>query len=966
MADGAVNFLLEKLTTLLMQEASLLGDSQSDVEEIKLELEIMRSCIRDAERKKLKSEVVETWVRQVREVAQKVEDMLDEYVYYKDFEEDRKGLTNMVQDLIMVPMHMNRRRKFSLKIQKLKRQVHEVCERRKKYTFDEKSDEGRNGNKNASIDWWQRQEELLMAVDEDEIVGMEENKDKLMEWLMEDDPRRMVISVVGMGGLGKTTLVTKVYNDQAIQRYFDCWAWVSVSQTNGVDELLRSMIKKLFGGKRETVPSDLGKMNYRELVEMLIYYLREKRYVIILDDVWIILLWSRIRSAFPENGLGSRVIFTTRNDNVAKSVGPGNHILHLDPLGEDDSWALFCRKAFWSDLEHSCPIELEDLAQAITKKWILSLSFNDLPFYLKHCFLYCCVFRDGYPIKRKKLIRLWVAEGFILERKGITVEEVAEEYLSELCLRSMIQVMETNDSGRVKTFRVHDVMRELAMTTSQKENFCLAYDDTEARLVSKVQRLSVYIRGGNIRLSSSMSRHLRAFFVFQIETSSSFPRNAFLSGFKLLKVLELEGVSIRSIPVAVTSLFNLRYLNLRETEISELPKSMESLRNLQTLDIRNTNLKKLPNGISNMPRLRHLLLSGLRVPVGLTKIRNLQALASIEAEEELIQKIGNLTELKRLDITKFKAVHGPKLCSSVEKMMGLRRLSITASTKSEELLLENLSFPPAFLQKLALVGKLNRLPRWLESLANLTHIYLCCSGLGDNMLLSLQNLPTLVFLELKNTSKCRFLHFTAGGFPKLNRMRLLELVELSGLRLDKSTLPNIKELNLIRCPEMKSSIQGIEYLTTLQKLHLEEMPEELVQRWMMEFQWICIYMHDPREPHLAALKRILCYIRGTLDFGFHLYSSTTISLVGCTDADWTGCPSTRRSTSGYCVFFRDNLLSWSSKRQQTISRFSAEAEYRGVANYADIFTKGLPSALFEDFRSSLSVRLPSAPTAGEY
>nr|GEU68348.1 ribonuclease H-like domain-containing protein [Tanacetum cinerariifolium] len=205
-------------------------------------------------------------------------------------------------------------------------------------------------------------------------------------------------------------------------------------------------------------------------------------------------------------------------------------------------------------------------------------------------------------------------------------------------------------------------------------------------------------------------------------------------------------------------------------------------------------------------------------------------------------------------------------------------------------------------------------------------------------------------------------------------------------------------------------------------------------------QHIFLYMHDPREPHLTALKRILRYIRGTRDFGFHLYSSTTISLVGYTDADWAGCPSTRRSTSGYCVFFEDNLLSWSSKRQQTISRSSAEAEYRGVANvvaktawlrnllrelhsplsaatlvycdnvsatylsanpvqhqrtkhieidihfvrdlvtagqvrvlhlssryqYADIFTKGLPSALFKDFRCSLSVRLPPARTAGAY
>ncbi|GJU78431.1 ribonuclease H-like domain-containing protein [Tanacetum coccineum] len=195
-----------------------------------------------------------------------------------------------------------------------------------------------------------------------------------------------------------------------------------------------------------------------------------------------------------------------------------------------------------------------------------------------------------------------------------------------------------------------------------------------------------------------------------------------------------------------------------------------------------------------------------------------------------------------------------------------------------------------------------------------------------------------------------------------------------------------------------------------------------------------------QEPHFAALKRILRYVQGTLELGLQLYASATTSLVGYTDADWAGCPSTRRSTSGYCVFLGDNLLSWSAKRQHTISRSSAEAEYRGVANvvaetawirnllrelhsplltatlvycdnvsavymsanpvqhqrtkhieidihfvrdmvktghvrvlhvpsrfqYADIFTKGLPSALFEDFRSSLSVRPPPAPTAGAY
>ncbi|GJT48006.1 ribonuclease H-like domain-containing protein [Tanacetum coccineum] len=203
-------------------------------------------------------------------------------------------------------------------------------------------------------------------------------------------------------------------------------------------------------------------------------------------------------------------------------------------------------------------------------------------------------------------------------------------------------------------------------------------------------------------------------------------------------------------------------------------------------------------------------------------------------------------------------------------------------------------------------------------------------------------------------------------------------------------------------------------------------------------QQICLYMHDPRDPHFAALKRILLYVQGTMDIGLQLYVSTNTPLVSYTDANWAGCPSTRRSTSGYCVFLGDNLLSWSAKRQHTLSRSSAEAKYRGVSNvvaeiawlhnllrelhsplstatlvycdnvsavymsanpvqhqrtklikidihfvcdmvtaghvrvlyvpsryqYADIFTKGLPSALFEDFRSSLSVLPPTAPTAG--
>ncbi|GJU77811.1 ribonuclease H-like domain-containing protein [Tanacetum coccineum] len=204
-------------------------------------------------------------------------------------------------------------------------------------------------------------------------------------------------------------------------------------------------------------------------------------------------------------------------------------------------------------------------------------------------------------------------------------------------------------------------------------------------------------------------------------------------------------------------------------------------------------------------------------------------------------------------------------------------------------------------------------------------------------------------------------------------------------------------------------------------------------------QQVCLYMHDPRDPHFTALKRILRYVCGTIDHGLQLHVSSTAQLTAYTDADWARCPVTRRSTSGYCVFLGDNLLSWSAKRQITLSRSSTEAEYHGVANvvaetawlrnlllelhaplstativycdnvsvvylstnpvqhqrtkhieidihfvrdyvasgqvrvlhvpsryqYADIFTKGLPSALFLEFRSSLNVRRSPVHTEGE-
>ncbi|XAR68249.1 hypothetical protein NMG60_11003318 [Bertholletia excelsa] len=870
MADGAVNFLLDKLSTILLQKASLLADAHDGIEEIKLELESMSSFMRDADRRQGMDRSVKTWVRQVREISLKIEDILDEYMHYKSLGQDNEGIKGFFQNLANFPKNATTIHVISSKLQKIKVQIHHVSEMSKKYMFDN-IDVGRS--KNIPIDWWQHHGESSIFLEDEEIVGLDRSEEKLLQWLTEDEARRTIISIVGM-----------VYHNQIIKRHFDYWAWISVSPAGGAGELLRSMVKELHKTKPPMSPTDLGSLNYRQLVEMLIAIFHDKRYVVVLDNVWTIDLWSRIRGAFPDNNCGSRIIFTTRNENVASSVGPGSRVHRLEPLLESDAWLLFCKKAFWEDPDHSCPKELEKSAQTIVKKceglplaivaigglmcsrnktvvewkrvydslnWQLSqnpllervkgmllLSFNDLPFYLKHCFLYCCAFLNNDPVKRKKLIRLWVAEGFIIERKGLTIEEVAEEYLGELILRSMIQVTETNDGGRVKTCRVHDVMRELAVTTSEEENFFKVYDGQESRLEGKFQRLLVYNRVANVQLGKSTSRHLRSFFVFKTDISSTFSLKDVSSNFKFLRVLDLEGVSIETIPEKLICLFNLRYLNLRDTKIRKLPKKVERLKSLQTLDLRNTDMKSLPSEISKLLNLRHLLLGhnndnnseksdfpcGVKSPAGIWNARSLQTLSCVEAEEELIRKVGNLSELKRLDITGLREVDGPKLCSSIQKLTCLSRLGIKASA-GEELQLETLDLAPSFLQKLTLVGKMNGLPHWIESLSNLTHLCLGSSQIKEDILSSLHKLSNLVYLELKKAYTGKILHFREGWLPKLNSLNLVELELLDTVRIEDGALPNIKEMLFIRCLELRLLPQGIEHLANLRKLHFEEMPE---------------------------------------------------------------------------------------------------------------------------------------------
>jgi len=703
-----------------------------------------------------------------------------------------------------------------------------------------------------------------------------------------------MISVWGMGGLWKTTIAMDVYNNsQDVRRHFNCNAWVFVSSKYTTDDLLRKIIKELFEESNEDLPREIDSMSLKRLVGTIRDFLQGKRYLVVLDDVWDTNGWFEINTALLDCKCGSRIVITTRIH--AAMLALESRVIEILPLSESDSWLLFCKKAFSKDENRICPRELEQSARKITERcqglplaivtvarvaasreqnkeewekvyqglsWemtnnnkmfdtvnsvknILNYSFKDLPYYLRNCFLYCSIFPEDYLIKRKRLIRLWVAEGFIFIEKGRgkrTEEEVAEAYLDELIYRCMLQVSKRNNFGRVKLCRMHDILREMALSIGQTENFCRVYNNEEDDSISEARRVSVQKGSGNLQPGRGISS-TRSFFLFDANKLPLW--NSMSSTFRLLKVLDLEGLPIESLPKEVMKLFNLRYLGLRKTKVRELPKSLGRLQNLETLDLYNSSIERLPHGVTKLKKLRHLFVEsvsdltyaelssdpGVTAPKGIWNLTSLHTLQSTQANEEMVQKMGGMTQLRTLRITKVRGIHCTDLCSSLSKMSHLVNLEIVGSGETETLQLLELEPIAHHLNKLELRARLDGvLPNWFNSLMNLRQLGLSWSGLREDPLPCLGSLPNLAILGLYNAYDGEKLIFKSGGFLKLNLLVLGGLARVDSMSIEKGAMPRLRELCLLRCSGLRLLPLGIENLTALQVMYLLEMPDDFVRK----------------------------------------------------------------------------------------------------------------------------------------
>ncbi|KAJ6354278.1 hypothetical protein OIU76_003178 [Salix suchowensis] len=407
------------------------------------------------------------------------------------------------------------------------------------------------------------------------------------------------------------------------------------------------------------------------------------------------------------------------------------------------------------------------------------------------------------------LIRLWIVERFVEEKQGLTMEEVAEEYLNELVNRSLIQVAEMNHFNRVKKCRVHDLMREIILLKSREDFLVMIANGTRISKNEKVRRLSIHENSEEVQ-SDMRFPYLWSFLLF---SSHHYFEHGFRN-YKLLRVLNLDRAPFSCFPPELVELIHLRYLSLRRTMIRELPESIRKLKYLEILYLKGSNVSSLPTGITQLTCLRHLLnyryslqssnffgdTHGMRVPSGIGRLTSLQKLGSVEVNEdnELVRELGKLTQLRRLCISKLREEQGMDLCYTFERLKHLTAI-------------------------------LSALPGWIGSLQYISKLVLKYSNLKSDPLKALQKLPSLVVLQLRQAYAGEELCCDPGGFSKLKRLGFRDLGRLQRIRIAKGSMPALEWLEITACTVLETVPDGIENLKNIKHLCLWHMPSTFIK-----------------------------------------------------------------------------------------------------------------------------------------
>ena len=429
---------------------------------------------------------------------------------------------------------------------------------------------------------------------------------------------------------------------------------------------------------------------------------------------------------------------------------------------------------------------------------------------------------------------MWIAEGFIEEKRGKTPEQVAYEYLDELVQMSLAHVSRWDFEERIRSCRVSNLAGGFILSKSEKDNFFTVLRGTRTSLGGeKTRRVSLHSCFPSQFQRKDLS-YVRTISVFGGDSSFESMAKKLFSKFRLLRVLDLENAPLQHFPEKVVDLTLLRYLSLRNTKIKSVPNSIKKLQNLMTFDLRQTLVSELPKTINELHKLIYLFLYsqyinhaavGAEVCPGIGCLTLLQKLSLIKANyktRSIVKELGNLIELRKLGITELKEEDGKYLCASIEKMEHLSSLYVKSASKEENLDLNHVSKPPQLINSLFLEGRLQKIPEWISLLNSLFKIKLRWSKLEDSPLKFLWALPSLKELHLYDAYTGKRLEFSAEWFLELRMLEIEQCSPLNEVVIQKRAMPKLQKLAIRNCDNPTMVYITMNMLSQLEETHVPQ------------------------------------------------------------------------------------------------------------------------------------------------
>ncbi|KAJ4771673.1 Disease resistance protein RGA2 [Rhynchospora pubera] len=524
-ASSLVRLVCDKMGTKLMKEFGLLSGADKELKKLKGILEMIRDVLDDAEVRQEKDKALRGWLKKLKDVAFEIDDLLDDVAIesVKSENNRKNGIIGKVCKLSSLPNSVKFKYAIAHRAKGIREKLDEIAIERSKFHLQVKMTTESN-REDIVI------RESSSFVDESEIYGREEDKEKIIDSLVNTESKNGlgVVAIVGMGGLGKTTIAKLVFNNETVRNHFDQFIWVSVNENFDIRRIIKNILEST-----STTNFDLS-------LELLQCKLKERlggrRFLLVPDDVWNenTEKWDNLRGLLTIGAQGSKVIVTSRSTRVASIMGTVEPYI-LAGLSEEDCWLLFERRAFTLATTSDTNSNLVAIGKQIVKKcggvplaakvlgslmrfkrkeseWLairdndtwnisiveneilpsLRLSYVNLPSHLKQCFAYCALFPKNERIWISDLIQLWIAEGFIQSSDNrAELKDVGMGFVEELLSRSLFQVGPMYDGETISCIKIHDLVHDMASYVAGEE--CSTIDTDGIITIKENTRYSSFI-----------------------------------------------------------------------------------------------------------------------------------------------------------------------------------------------------------------------------------------------------------------------------------------------------------------------------------------------------------------------------------------------------------------------------------------------------------------------------------------